>query len=280
MDKELGKLYAEFDKLNTALPGLRSEHNFLVDAIERKKSDVLEIETRRKSINDDIQSEYQALDTAKIEFERYKEWEKKKIQDEIKAEQKKLYAAIKEHDRGKEELVALRISYDTDKVDFEEFKAKELIALKQERERLVKYSKQNEEKAQSLSLEKVRLEEFHNEGNRILHSAEKMMKEAQQMEKIGLLERKIAKEETEKLLELRAVIEWKEWELIDKSRDIILREKKVKALEPILSVRENKIKDKEKELEERDYVLSTKEADLNIAEKRLHLVIKQEKWKK
>ncbi len=103
--------------------------------------------------------------------------------------------------------MALRISYDTDKVDFEEFKAKELIALKQERERLVKYSKQNEEKAQSLSLEKVRLEEFHNEGNRILHSAEKMMKEAQQMEKIGLLERKIAKEETEKLLELRAVIE-------------------------------------------------------------------------
>ena len=43
MDRELLKLYAEYEKYNTELPWLRNEYNFLVESIESKTNDLNKI---------------------------------------------------------------------------------------------------------------------------------------------------------------------------------------------------------------------------------------------
>ena len=72
MDKDLLKLYAEYEKYNTELPWLRNEYNFLVEGIEAKKKESEDLTKKNEQIKKDNAWVYLQI-----------EKDKKKAQDDI-----------------------------------------------------------------------------------------------------------------------------------------------------------------------------------------------------
>lgn len=277
MDKDILKLAKEYEKYNSELPSLRSEYNFLIEDIDRKKSDISIIEKRKKELSENIQIESIKLDEDRIEFERYKEKQENIIKDKFIKWNKELSNLINEEKKEQQILIELRKQYDKDKTEFENYKKQELDKINSEKSIILEEKESILSKTQFLLDKEIELKTLKNEVEQIVATKEKTIELVQENQKKYEYIKEWIKKDTELFLVQKSMIDRKENEVNIKENEVNIKIKDLWDREKDIISKETIIKDKLQQIEEKEYVLKIKEADLVNEEKRLILIAKQQK---
>jgi len=138
MDKELLKLYTEYEKYNKELPNLRNEYNFLIEDIDKKNKEKDGIEKSISSNKDVISKEIIELSKKREEFEFYKQGIENKLNIELKQKEQEINKLINQEIKEKKEL--------EDKIN-------------EHNNLLVSFNKQKEQENERINKENIKMDE-------------------------------------------------------------------------------------------------------------------------
>jgi len=275
MEKELVQMYKEYDKLSTALPNMRNEHNFLIESIEKKRKELGDVSRLKLEESESIQIKRMEFDNYVNSKNSEINIDRKRVDSDLKAEQEKIYRLIEELKKKRESASIEREATNKESVEFSAYLLKENNRIKKELEVLDKKEKDMLLLQDKLALEESKVKSLIASNNSSIVLAKEMVSDAiaKQKKAEELYSKSI--NESEKLVALRSYIESKEDEIIERWKAIDYRIKDLESKEKWIIKKELEIKERETSIKDKEYNLECKEEDLKAEEKRLVLLSKQ-----
>lgn len=129
MDKELLALAEEYSKYNKELPSLRSEYNFLIEDIDRKKLMLEAVGKQHQSKLAELQTEQNKIASLKRDADIYVSEKEEYIKNKLKKQEDSLLLVIEQSKIAISKQDASKKELDKKSIEINEFVAKEKTRL-------------------------------------------------------------------------------------------------------------------------------------------------------
>ena len=277
MDKELLALAEEYSKYNKELPSLRSEYNFLIEDIDRKKLVLEALSKQHQSKLAELQTEQNKIASLKRDADIYVSEKEEYIKNKLKKQEDSLLVvieqskiAISKQDESTKEL-------DKKSREINEFVAKEKTRLEAKEAELNNKVYELDVKEKELQTKYKELCQFVSSINEKKNALELLEHTLPTREQKLIKQSEVIKQEMAVYLDLKDKVAKDKKEVDAKLEKVAEAELKLADGNAALQIREDWLLHKEKIIQEKQYKLEVKEADLVNEENRLILFAKKVK---
>jgi len=277
MDKELLALAEEYSKYNKELPSLRSEYNFLIEDIDRKKLVLEAVSKQHQSKLAELQTEEDRLASLKRDVDIYVSEKEEYIKNKLKKQEDSLLVVIEQSKIAISKQDASKKELDKKSIEINEFAATEKTRLDAKEKELNKKSAELEIKEKEQQTKEQELSQFVSSINEKKNALELLEQTLPTREQKIIKQSEIIKQEMTVYLDLKDKVTKDKKEVDVKLAKIAEAELKLADANAVLQIREAWLLHKEKIIEEKQYKLEVKEADLVNEENRLILFAKKVK---
>lgn len=277
MDKELLALAEEYSKYNKELPSLRSEYNFLIEDIDRKKLMLEAVGKQHQSKLAELQTEQNKIASLKRDADIYVSEKEEYIKNKLKKQEDSLLVVIEQSKIAISKQDASKKELDKKSIEINEFVAKEKTRLEAKEAELNTKSYELDVKEKEQQTKESELSQFVSSINEKKNALELLEHTLPTREKKLINQSEVIKQEMTVYLDLKDKVTKDKKEVDAKLAKIAEAELKLANDNAALKIREDWLLHKEKIIQENQYKLEVKEADLVNEENRLILFAKKVK---
>lgn len=277
MDKELLALAEEYSKYNKELPSLRSEYNFLIEDIDRKKLMLEAVGKQHQSKLAELQTEQNKIASLKRDADIYVSEKEEYIKNKLKKQEDSLLLVIEQSKIAISKQDASKKELDKKSIEINEFVAKEKTRLEAKEAELNTKSYELDVKEKEQQTKESELSQFVSSINEKKNALELLEHTLPTREKKLINQSEVIKQEMTVYLDLKDKVTKDKKEVDAKLAKIAEAELKLANDNAALKIREDWLLHKEKIIQENQYKLEVKEADLVNEENRLILFAKKVK---
>lgn len=277
MDKELLALAEEYSKYNKELPSLRSEYNFLIEDIDRKKLMLEAVGKQHQSKLAELQTEQNKIASLKRDADIYVSEKEEYIKNKLKKQEDSLLLVIEQSKIAISKQDASKKELDKKSIEINEFVAKEKTRLEAKEAELNTKSYELDVKEKEQQTKESELSQFVSSINQKKNALELLEHTLPTREKKLIKQSEVIKQEMTVYLDLKDKVTKDKKEVDTKLAKIAEAELKLADDNAALQIREDCLLHKEKIIQEKQYKLEVKEADLVNEENRLILFAKKVK---
>lgn len=277
MDKELLALAEEYSKYNKELPSLRSEYNFLIEDIDRKKVMLEAVGKQHKAKLAELQIEEDKMTSLKRDADIYVSEKEEYIKNKLKKQEDSLLVVIEQSKIAINKQEASKKELDKKSIEINEFIAKEKTRLEAKESELNKKSTELDIKEKEQKTKEQELSQFVSLINEKKNALELLEHTLPTREQKLIKQSEVIKQEMAVYLDLKDKVAKDKKEVDAKLEKVAEAELKLADGNAALQIREDWLLHKEKIIQENQYKLEVKEADLVNEENRLILFAKKVK---
>jgi len=277
MDKELLALAEEYSKYNKELPSLRSEYNFLIEDIDRKKLMLEAVGKQHQSKLAELQTEQNKIASLKRDADIYVSEKEEYIKNKLKKQEDSLLLVIEQSKIAISKQDASKKELDKKSIEINEFVAKEKTRLEAKEAELNTKSYELDVKEKEQQSKEQELSQLVSSINEKKNALELLEQTLPTREKKLIKQSEIIKQEMTVYLDLKDKVTKDKKEVDAKLAKIAEAELKLADDNAALQIREDWLLHREKIIQEKQYKLEVKEADLVNEENRLILFAKKVK---
>lgn len=277
MDKELLALAEEYSKYNKELPSLRSEYNFLIEDIDRKKLMLEAVGKQHQSKLAELQTEQNKIASLKRDADIYVSEKEEYIKNKLKKQEDSLLLVIEQSKIAISKQDASKKELDKKSIEINEFVAKEKTRLEAKEAELNTKSYELDVKEKEQQTKESELSQFVSSINEKKNALELLEHTLPTREKKLINQSEVIKQEMTVYLDLKDKVTKDKKEVDAKLAKIAEAELKLANDNAALKIREDWLVHREKIIQENQYKLEVKEADLVNEENRLILFAKKVK---
>ena len=277
MDKELLALAEEYSKYNKELPSLRSEYNFLIEDIDRKKLMLEAVGKQHQSKLAELQTEQNKIASLKRDADIYVSEKEEYIKNKLKKQEDSLLLVIEQSKIAISKQDASKKELDKKSIEINEFVAKEKTRLEAKEAELNTKSYELDVKEKEQQTKESELSQFVSSINEKKNALELLERTLPTREEKLINQSEVIKQEMTVYLDLKDKVTKDKKEVDAKLAKIAEAELKLANDNAALKIREDWLLHKEKIIQENQYKLEVKEADLVNEENRLILFAKKVK---
>lgn len=277
MDKELLALAEEYSKYNKELPSLRSEYNFLIEDIDRKKLMLEAVGKQHQSKLAELQIEEDKMTSLKRDADIYVSEKEEYIKNKLKKQEDSLLVVIEQSKIAINKQEASKKELDKKSREINEFVAKEKTRLEAKEAELNNKSYELDVKEKERQTKDRELCQFISLINEKKNALELLERTLPTREEKLIKQSEVIKQEMTAYLDLKDKVTKDKKEVDAKLAKIAEAELKLANDNAALKIREDWLLHKEKIIQENQYKLEVKEADLVNEENRLILFAKKVK---
>lgn len=238
MDKELLALAEEYSKYNKELPSLRSEYNFLIEDIDRKKLVLEAVSKQHQSKLAELQTEEDRLASLKRDVDIYVSEKEEYIKNKLKKQEDSLLVVIEQSKIAISKQDASKKELDKKSIEINEFVATEKTRLEAKEAELNTKSYELDVKEKEQQTKESELSQFVSSINQKKNALELLEHTLPTREKKLIKQSEVIKQEMTVYLDLKDKVTKDKKEVDAKLAKIAEAELKLADANAVLQIRE------------------------------------------